>query len=613
LEEHPQRVEIQRRFQLENAARNQETGKNQIQMSEKKKMKLWLKILLWVIAALVLIFVGLFTVGYFYYGRLIRSYLTEAVQKQSKGVYKAEIGEIYLDILNGNLRIRNLELTPDLARYAELSATDTLAPMLIALKIDKVRVKDFNIKRFINEKVIDIGGIRIVAPEVTLNRMRAAAHAKEKKSGDEMLDIDLPPGLGGLLIGEILLEDGKLTYNDHASDSLKTMSIPSCSIRISGISVMPGVHSGKLFNADDISLIVRGFELKPANGMNLLTFGEIGLSTGLQEVWVKKFHLIPQYSTHDYSRKLGFQTDRMDISVGEIRVSRLDLRSAILHGSLIAGRLDIDSLVLDNYRDKRVPRKPGFKPPMPQDGIRKLKSYLKIDTVTLKNGKATYSEQVNEEPGTIFFDKMEALFTGLTNDSILLQAGLVSELKGVAWLQGKGKLEANIRFKFGDKHNTFTFSAKMGPVDLREINPMLSKLIPGHVESGQITKMIIPEVQANDDVAYGSMLLYYTNMNVQMDKQKDDTWNTVKTGVINWVANDIIVRNNNPTESGKMTKGIIHFERHKDKGIINYLWKSAFSGIKSTIGINDKQQKEIKKAEKQEKKKEKQEKKKAKK
>jgi hypothetical protein len=564
-------------------------------MNEKRKSKRWLKIILWVLAVVIVIAGGLFTAGYFYYGRLIKNYLTETIQKESRGIYHAEIGEIFLDLINGNVRIGNLKLIPDLDRYNELSSTDTLPPVLIGLTIKKLRVKDFNIKRFINEKVIEIDLIRIVSPEVTINRMKAPAHAKEKKSGDEMLDVDLPAGLGGLLIGEIFLEEGKLTFNDHVSDSLKTYSIPSCSIRITGINVMPGVHNGKLFNADDINLVVRGFEFKPKNGMNLITFGEIGLSTSQQELWVKDFHLLPQYNNHDYSRKLGFQTDRMDVSFGEVRLSRLDFRSMILHGSLIAGKLSIDSLLLDSYRDKRIPPKPGFRPPMPQEGIRSIKSYLRIDSVVLNSGKATYSEQVGEEPGTIYFDKMNATLLALTNDSNLLQSGLISELRGTAWLMGKGKLDAAIRFKFGDKANTFSFSAQMGPVDLREINPMLSKLVPGHVQRGQITRMVIPEVQANNDVAYGSMLLYYKNMNVQMDVQKVNAWNKIKTGVINWVANDIIVHDDNPTAAGKMNKGIIHFVRDKEKGIINFLWKSAFSGIKSTIGINDKQQKHVKK------------------
>ena len=336
------------------------------------------------------------------------------------------------------------------------------------------------------------------------------------------------------------------------------------------------------------------------NGMNKLSFGEIGLSTGTGEVYVKNFHLEPLFNKHDYTRKLGYQTDWMDISIKELRFQRMNLRSLIFEGKMQAGLLEIDSLVLDDYRDKRIAPRPGFKPPMPQDGIRKLKTYLRVDTVILKNGKAFYAEQTGAVPGTIFFDKMSATFTGLTNDSVLLNAGLVSELKGTAYMMGKGKLDVTVNFDFGDKKNSFNFSALMGTVDMVEINPMLSNLLPARVVSGKINKLVVPMVYANDEEAKGHLLFYYNDLSVEVLDKKQTTWTKIKTGVINFAANDLVVNNDNPTKSGKMKTGVIFFKRDKEKGIINFFWKSTLSGLKSTMGFNSKAQKEMLKEEKQE-------------
>ena len=75
-------------------------------MGKRKKSKHWKKILVWFIVILLLLAGGLFAIGYFYYGSLIRTYLKETVYTQSKGIYRAEIGEIYLDVLNGNLHVQ---------------------------------------------------------------------------------------------------------------------------------------------------------------------------------------------------------------------------------------------------------------------------------------------------------------------------------------------------------------------------------------------------------------------------------------------------------------------------------------------------------------------------
>lgn len=569
----------------------------------KKRSRLIIRIVLWFLAALIVIAGAVFTYGYFYYGKIVREFIIENVKKESKGVYQAEIGDISLNIIAGNVTIKDFAIIPDTALFREKSLTDTLSPVLFRLRIAEFKIRGFGILELVRNRHINLRRISFTAPDVAVFKMRESHKVKEDKPKTKLMAIPLPKGLTSIKIHEILLEKGKVEYYDCSGDTIVSYSIPSCDIVIKNI-LVDSTHTGarRLFNADDISIKLGGIVVNTKNGMNRISLGEIGLSTGLQSLYIKNFHLEPLFNNHDYTRKLGFQTDRMDVAVSMLRIERFNMRELILEGKIIAGLVEIDSLLLDDYRDKRVAPKPGFKPPMPQDGLRNLKAYLKIDTVILKSGKATYKEQVAEEPGTIFFDKMSATFTGLTNDALLLNAGLVSELKGTAYLMGKGKLDATVRFKFGDPKNSFTFSGLVGDIDLREINPMLTKLLPAEVKSGEIKKLVITQVSANDDDATGKLLFYYKNLSISVIDKKKTTWGAIKKGVINFVANDLVVNNDNPTASGKMHTGTIYFKRDKSKGIINFLWKSTLSGLKSTMGFNSKAQKEIIKHEKQQKK-----------
>jgi hypothetical protein len=535
-----------------------------------------------------------FGIGHFYYAKIIRNYLIETVNKESKGLYKADIGSLTLNVVAGNLTISKFSLVPDTALYRSRSLTDTLSPLLIQLKIDQFRIRGFKVMDAVRNRKIDVKRILFSGPEITVYRMRMLPQKKEEQKKEKMTAIPLPKGIVSIELQEFLVENAKLDFIDCRNDSIIRNLFPTCNIAIRHI-LVDSVHTGqkRLFNADDISITLGAYTLPMKNGMNEISFGEIGLSTASGEVYVKNFRLKPLFSKHDYTRKLGYQTDWMDIHISALRLQRMDLRQLLFEGKLQAGLLAIDTLILEDYRDKRVAPRPGFKPPMPQDGIRKLKTYLKIDTVLLKNGRANYAEQTGEVPGTIFFDKLQATFTGLTNDSLLLNAGLVSELKGTAWLMGKGKLDVTVDFNFGDKRNSFVFSALMGPVDLTEINPMLSNLLPARVLSGKLNKLEVPKVYANDDVAKGKLLFYYNDLSVEVKDKKQTTWTKIKTGVINWAANDLIVNNDNPTKLGKMKTGTVYFERAKDKGIINFFWKSTLSGLKSTMGFNSKAQKDM--------------------
>jgi hypothetical protein len=160
-------------------------------------------------------------------------------------------------------------------------------------------------------------------------------------------------------------------------------------------------------------------------------------------------------------------------------------------------------------------------------------------------------------------------------------------------MMGQGKLDVTLRMNLADKRNSFTFTAQMGPVDLTVINPMLSNLAPAKVVSGKLKRLLIPLVTANSEAATGKMLFYYNDLVVSLTDEKQTTWTKVKTGVINFAANNLILSNDNPAKNGKMKTGVIFAERKKELGFVNYFWRCAFSGLKSTMGFNSKAQKSL--------------------
>lgn len=565
-------------------------------MKKKKTLRLILKIIAGTLVFLMLAASLVFAAGYFYYGKIVRRYVVEFVKKDSRGLYSADIGSVYINLLGGNITISDFSLTPDTALYRRKLPGDTLPPMLFRLNIKYLRVEDFRFLQALRKHEIVISGIGIHEPEITVFRMYKKPHTSSADTGKQSMSIPLPAGLKSVAIGELLFARGTLDFYDLTGDTLVHQCIPSCSVSIKNVMV-DSVHSRKsrLFNSDDITIVVNGFSVKTGNGMNLLSFGEIGLSTGKSSGYIRNFHLVPQYGMYEYSRKFGFQTDRLDITVPLLSMTRIDFSQLIFEGKLSAGLLEIDGLVVDDFRDKRIPRKPGLRPAMPQEALRRLKTCVRIDSVVLRNGKAVYAEQTGPRPGTVFFSDMSATLTGLTNDTALLQAGLVSELKGTANLMGKGKMNFNMKFRVGDKQNGFIYSSSLGPMDLREVNPMLTRLMPAEISSGKGRELLVQQIVANDDEALGKLVFTYSDLHIKISSNEKSIWSDIKTGVIGFVANSFVVNVANPTGAGKLNTGVVYFKRDKEKGIINFIWKSVLSGLKSQMGFNSKEQKELKK------------------
>ena len=559
-------------------------------------------IILGTVIFILLVIAGASLYTYYRGNQLIRDYITTTIAKSSKGIYSVEMEDLSLNVITRRISIDGFRLIPDTLLYNKLAETDTLSRILFDIKMKEFLVRGFSLRHILLDKELHIRKIEFDSPNVTVLIMQPPKKREQAPSDPNMLSIPLPRGLEALAIQRIILNEGKLTVYNKVKIPEEKFEIPSLNIHIKNI-IVDSVHRGqRIFNADDIQLSVKGMTIKTRDGMYTIIPGEIGLSTLSSTVWVNDLQVKPNYSNHEFSRKLGYQMDCMDIAIKKIEVKALDFRQLIINNKLIAGLITVDNLKMDDYRDKRVPMRPDFKPPLPQQSLLGSKMYIKIDSVKLTNSKVKYSEQVGNEPGYIFFDRLSGDLSNISNDSNQVKTGIVMKVNASMYLMGKGLLNARLNIPLGAENDAFTFSGTLKDMDMREINTMVTKMIPAEVTSGTIRKLEFNDVKANNDKATGRLAFYYNNFSLKVDKTDEKTWTKIKTGVLSWAGN-VYVHNDNPHKNGTFTEGMIYFERDKHKSIFNFLWKSLFSGIKSTIGVNKEEQKQMKKEAKQKKKK----------
>jgi len=578
------------------------TSKRSPRSKRSRRFRIIRNIVLIIIFAVLLIIAGASLYTYYRGNQLIREYITSTIAKSSKGIYRVEMKDLNLNVITGKVTIDGFRLIPDTLLYNKLAETDTLSPMLLDINMEEFQVRGFSLREILVNKKLSIRKIEFTSPVVTIYIMQPSKKHEKAAANPNMLSIPLPKGLVAINIQRIILKEGKLTVYNQVKSPAEKFEIPSMNLEIKNI-IVDSAHRGlrRIFNADDIQLTVRGMSIKTKDGMYTITPGEIGLSTLSSTLWVNDLQIKPNYSNYDFSRKLGYQMDRMDITIKKLAVKNLNFRELMINHKFIAGLITVDSLDLDDFRDKRVPMRPDFKPPLPQQSLLASKMYIKIDNVKLTNGKIRYSEQVANEPGYIYFDKMQGSIENITNDSNLVKAGTVMKVNASMYLMGKGLLNAQLNIPLGAKNDAFNFSGTLSDLDMKEINTMVTKMIPAEITSGKIKKMIFTNVQADNVKSTGRLALYYNDLTLKLTGKDDKTWTKIKGGVLGWAGN-VYVRNDNPHKNGTFVEGMIYFERDTHKSIFNFLWKSIFSGIKSTIGVNKEEQKEMKKEQKESKK-----------
>jgi hypothetical protein len=162
---------------------------------------------------------------------------------------------------------------------------------------------------------------------------------------------------------------------------------------------------------------------------------------------------------------------------------------------------------------------------------------------------------------------------------------------------GVAPAETWFHFERSHPRDTFNVRAAIGNFDLTAINPMLGRLVPATVKRGTAPATEIIQLNGNNSKAIGRMYFRYENLAIRLHPTKPGTWNRVEQSLLTEVVN-LLLADSNPNDDGKFKHGVIYFERDESKGFFNFVWKSILSGIKSSVGVNSKIQKEIKKQEK---------------
>jgi len=499
---------------------------------------------------------------------------------------------------------------PDLAikdlRVAPMKRPNqkTPPPVEIDLSIPSLQINDLNLERVLFDKELAIGSIDIKEPEVTLVRQESKkSHPDKKKRQFTHPEIHSP--FNKMTISRLNLDKGKINYInyiDHRDTTTTTLSLDNIYAMIKGFSYDTSDQfpdQSAIFHCQDIDLRTGGYAMVTKDSMNTISFAGLHLSTQQSILEIDSFALTPNYSDFGYSRKLGYQTDRMEIQTGTIKLERLNFKRLLNEKRLHVGLIAIDWLSLDDYRDKRVKFPYWKRPPMIQQAIRNITFPMDIDSLLLTNGEVTYREQTEQEPGMIFFNQMHFLAKGFTTDSLMISEGDELVAGGSVYMMGKAKMEGEFRFPMQSPTDTFYFNGKTGRVDMTLFNPMVSKVAPVKIKSGVVDSVNIHWMRGNNTYATGILDLYYQGLQIELLHVKKNFLNKVGTDIMQILVN-MAVPQENPGYFGIHRRGYIWNHRNEEKGYFNFFWKSILEGLKSSEGINSKEQKAFKKEYKQE-------------
>ncbi len=355
--------------------------------------------------------------------------------------------------------------------------------------------------------------------------------------------------------------------------------------------------SGALFGIMLINLNDRAV----ISGDSMYTFRtkDIRISLASRKISLDSITLTPRYSRDDFFAKAVHQTDRITLYGKSAILDNFNLEDLLNKHFIHFGNLRLNNLSVRFERDMHYPRRKIIKP-MPIDMLARIPYRFRIDSVQLHNSMISYFEYevISKNPGVFFIDNFNVLAENLTNELTRKDSNMVLKFHGSGKLMKQANLDFTLVMPYFAPHRQWWFSAEAGQIDLTQFNLLTENVLGLTVLSG-IGSLEVPMITGNDTTAKGSVNFLYKKLKFRLyNRKKSQKSKKFYSPFANFMMNSFIIKNNNPPFLGRTKKGIVYFDRVPEKSFIYYLWRSNLSGILSTLGFNNKQQREGKREDK---------------
>jgi hypothetical protein len=522
------------------------------------RKKKYFKIAIWIASILLsLIFVATVIIKPW-----IGKEIQVAINEKNKN-YQVEFNKVSISIISSSIELKGIILT---------SKKTTLGYPDLKAEIASIKFSGINFTKLLIRKDISIREIIISGGVI---------NGKIPHSQKTAAQIIIPLNIS---IGTVIIDRTNMSIGDTSSS--RHFSIKEGILKVYDIQVAKNdtLSPAIIHNFD---FLVSEYISVSSDSMYSIIAKDIMYSTTSKTLTSSIFSIHPNFTNYDFTSRYEYQTDRIEADLDSICVYNFDAISFANLRNIISSYVEIKKMDLKAFRDMRKEFKHGKKKTF-QDLIYSYPAALCVDSIRILNGNIEYTEHARDanEPGKIYFDKVNSTFYKLTNDTIYKTKPGSFELKCNALLMGKGRINVTLKAIIFDHNNTFSLDGTVSDMEAKELNPYLDRNAFMYLTSGTIDGMKF-SFTANNTRATGKVTLLYHGLEITVKNKRTDDTTAFKERFVSLIVNSKII-NSNPLPGKEARVGTIDIERDPEKFIFNYWIKSILSGIKSSLVKNQK-------------------------
>ncbi len=314
-------------------------------------------------------------------------------------------------------------------------------------------------------------------------------------------------------------------------------------------------------------------------------------------ITIDSFRVVPRFDSIAFFEKAVYQTGRINLFSRKININNFNVEKLFIHDHIHIGSVDFHDLRVEIFKDKRFPMKPGIYKELPREQLMGIQQKFTIDSVHFINSylKYIHHEEKSEQPGSIFFNPFDVTAYNISNQIIPGDRETTLKLLLYAKLMGESKMNLSLYFPLYPDSTSFWLTAKTETIRLSSLNSITENVLGIGITKGK-GNVDIPLIRGNDSIATGALTFRYKKLRLAMYNRKKEQLNKgILSPLINFMINDLVVKSNNPKFARKPRIGQVYNIRDTRKAVVNFAWKGILSGLLSTLGFNNKEQRKERK------------------
>lgn len=551
---------------------------------QKRKTK---RAIVWGVSILLLLIV-LIGVSALYFSAkwkpIVTAKIKEGVYEGSNHLYRIDFKDIHLNLVSGNIVLDSIQLSPDTTVFNQLKAIKRAPTHLFKIKLAHLKLSRVSILTAYFKRRINLNAIVLDHPSIDMIYHKVPKRIDTLK-GEKTLYQQISRSIKSIMVLDIKVIDADFDYYNGTKklNAVKHLTVNVKDILIDSLS---GLDTTRVLYAKDIGFELNGYQSLTKDKMYNLKIDTIRGSISKRTLKVVGVQLIPMFKDLAFSRRYEVQKDRYELKFNQLNFSGIDFISLNTDGNLHAKRLNISKAKVAVFLNRELP------PPninkarnYPHNALKRLPIATLIDTLSINDVDVDYTEYntKTKERGTLHLVNLGGKILNITNDSTRLIKRNHAYADLTTYVMGTGKLNVKIDFNLTAKDAAFNYTGHVSPFDMKVLNPLSKSLGLVAIESGNV-KSLDFDIAANESGSNGTVKFVYTDLKINLLKE-DENGVKEKKGLLSFLANTVLIKNDNPTKGEEIRVAKITYARVPQASFFNLMWKSVFVGIRETVGI----------------------------